>query len=101
MNSTAPSLEIAYGSVWLVSAGAGDPRHLSPLAAHALGTGDAVIHDLENPDEILERVKPPRYRDAAVPGRAIERSIKLAQRWPSRELVRRFTCRARSSPGPG
>jgi siroheme synthase len=79
MNTTASSFEIAYGSVWLVSAGAGDSRHLSPPAAHALGAADAVIHDLEIPDEILERVKPPRYREAALPGRAIERSIKLAR----------------------
>jgi hypothetical protein len=34
--------------VWLVGAGDDDPRHLSPLAEHALGTADAVIHDLVN-----------------------------------------------------
>lgn len=70
--------ELPYGSVWLVGAGTGDPHHLSPLAAHALGTADAVIHDLEVAEEIFDLVKP-RYREAAAPPRAIERSIKLAQ----------------------
>jgi siroheme synthase len=84
MKTPAPSLEnalpeIAYGSVWLVSAGDGDPHHLSPLAAHALGTADAVIHDPGIPVEMLDLVKLPRYREVAAPGRAIERSIKLAQ----------------------
>jgi uroporphyrin-III C-methyltransferase len=84
MSTIDPSLEmglpeLAYGSVWLASAGDGDPRHLSPLAVHALGTADAVIHDPGIAQEILDLVKPPRYREAAAPGRAIERSIKLAQ----------------------
>ena len=84
MKTPAPSLEnalpeIAYGSVWLVSAGDGDPRHLSPLGAHALSTADAVIHDPGIPDEMLNLVKLPRYCEAAAPGRAIERSVKLAQ----------------------
>jgi siroheme synthase len=71
--------ELAYGSVWLVSADDGDPHHLSPLAAHALGTADAVIHDPGVAQEILDLVKPPRYRETAVADRAIKRSIKLAQ----------------------
>ena len=71
--------EFAYGSVWLVNAGDRDPRHLSSLAAYALGTADAVIHDPEIPDEILNLVTPPRYREAAEPGRAIDRVIKLAE----------------------
>jgi uroporphyrin-III C-methyltransferase len=84
MKTTAPSLEnalpeIAYGSVWLVSAGDGDPHHLSPLAVHALSTADAVIHDPAVAHEILDLVKPPRYCEAAVADRAIQRSIKLAQ----------------------
>ena len=37
------------------------------IEVSALGAADAVIHDLEIPDEILERVKPPRYRDAVFP----------------------------------
>jgi len=46
MRQKASSLELElpefpYGSVWLVGAGDGDPRHLSPLAVHALGTADA------------------------------------------------------------
>ena len=84
MKISAPSLEnalpeIAYGSVWLVSAGDGDPRHLSMLGIHALGTADAIIHDVGIPDEMLNLVRLPRYREAAAPERAIERSIKLAQ----------------------
>jgi uroporphyrin-III C-methyltransferase len=71
--------ELQYGSVWLVGAGDGDPRDLSPLAMHALGTADAVIHDAGISQEILDLVKPPRYREVASPGRAIERSIKLAE----------------------
>jgi hypothetical protein len=70
--------ELHYGSVWLVGAD-GDPRHLSPLATHALDTADAVIHDPGISEEILYLVGPPRYREAAAPRRAIERSIKLAQ----------------------
>jgi siroheme synthase len=46
---------------------------------HVLGTADVVIHDPAIPQKILDLVKPPRYREAAAPGRAIERSIKLAQ----------------------
>ena len=71
--------EFANGTVWLVSAGDGDRHHLSPLAAHALGTADAVIHDPSVAQEILDLVKPPRYREAAVADRAIKLSIKLAQ----------------------
>src|SRR6516165_2579140 len=71
--------EFANGTVWLVSAGDGDRHHLSPLAAHALGTADAVIADPSVAQEILDLVKPPRYREAAVADRAIKRSIKLAQ----------------------
>jgi len=84
MKTPAPSLEnalpeIAYGSVWLVSAGDGDPRHLSMLGVHALGTADAVIHDPGIPGDMLNLVKLPRYCEAAAPERAIERSIKLAR----------------------
>ena len=71
--------ELPYGSMWLVGAGDGDPRHLSPLAAHVLGTADAVIHDPGVPQKLLDLVKPPHYRETAVPDRAIERAITLAQ----------------------
>ena len=71
--------ELLYGSVWLIGAGNGDPCNLSPLAAHALGTADAVIHDPEISELILGLVKPPHYREAAAPLRAIERVIKLTQ----------------------
>ena len=84
MKTTAPSVEtalpeLAYGSVWLVSAVAGDTRDVSPMGIHALTTADAVIHDPGIPSAVLELVQPPRYREAAAPGRAIERSIKLAR----------------------
>lgn len=71
--------EFPYGSVWLVGAGDGDPRHLSPLAVHALGTADAVIHDLAVPRELLDPVKPAHYREVGAPNWAIGRAIKLAQ----------------------
>jgi uroporphyrin-III C-methyltransferase len=71
--------ELLYGSVWLIGAGNGDPRNLSPLAAHALGTADAVIHDPGISEAILGLVKPPHYCEAAAPLRAIERVIKLTQ----------------------
>ena len=70
--------EFAYGSVCLVSAGDGDPAHLSPLAIRALGTADAVIHDPAVAPRILDFVKQPRYREAASPSAAIKRSTKLA-----------------------
>jgi hypothetical protein len=84
MSTTNPSPEmelpnLVYGSVWLVSASDGDSRHLSPLALHALGTADAVIHDPRISQALLDLVKPPRYRESAAPRRAIERAIKLAQ----------------------
>ena len=53
--------------------------HVSPLAVHALGTADAVIHDPGIAQAILDLVKPPRYREAAEPEQGVERSIKLAQ----------------------
>jgi uroporphyrin-III C-methyltransferase len=71
--------EPPYGSVWLIGGGDSDRRHFSPLAVHALSTADAVIHDPRIPREILDMVKPPRYREFASAGRAIERSIKLAE----------------------
>jgi uroporphyrin-III C-methyltransferase len=71
--------EFPYGSVWLVGVGDGDPRHLSPLAVHALGTADAVIHDLPVPQELLDLVKPPHYREVAPRYWAIGRAIHLAQ----------------------
>jgi len=69
--------EFAYGSVWLV--GAGDPHRLSPLAVRALRTADAVIHEPSLSPQLLDLVKPPRYREAAMPSRAVERAIKLAE----------------------
>ena len=70
--------ELAYGSVWLVSAGDGDPTQLSRSAIQALGTADAVIHDPAVPPRILDLVKPPQNREAASPSAAIKRSTKLA-----------------------
>jgi uroporphyrin-III C-methyltransferase len=89
MLSTDQSIKFAYGSVWLVSAADADPRHLSPLAVHALHSADAVIHDPGMPKEILDLVKPPQYREIAPPMRAIERSIKLAEDgWRVVQLVK-------------
>ena len=68
-----------YGSVWLSSAGHSNPNQLSPLVLHAIGVADAVIHDPEVPSRILDLVKPPRYREAAEPRRALDRAIKLAE----------------------
>jgi siroheme synthase len=65
--------------VWLVGVGEGDPRSPSPLVVHALGIADAVIHDPGVSQALLDLVKPPQYREAAAPCRAIERAIKLAQ----------------------
>jgi precorrin-3B methylase len=71
--------ELSYGSIWLVSAGTGDPRDLSPLALHAVATADAVIHDPGLSPKFLQLVEPSRYSEAVPPRLAIERSIKLAQ----------------------
>jgi len=71
--------ELPCGSVWLIGVGDGDQRHLSPLAVHALSTAEGVSHDPGIPDVILGLVKPPHYREAAAPLRAIERVIKLTQ----------------------
>jgi uroporphyrin-III C-methyltransferase len=71
--------ELSFGSVWLVGAADGDPRHLSPLAVHALCTADAVIHDPGIDQEILDLVQPPRYREVASPEQAIKRVIKLVE----------------------
>jgi siroheme synthase len=84
MLSTHQSLEVglpelSYGSMWLVGAADGDPRHLSPLAVHALSTADAVIHDAGLAPEILNLVQPPRYREVASPEEAIKRVIKLVE----------------------
>jgi uroporphyrin-III C-methyltransferase len=68
--ASSPELELpefAYGSVWLVGAGDGNSRHLSPLVVHALGTADAVIHDLAVPRELLDLVKPSHHREAGPP----------------------------------
>ena len=73
------SAAFEYGSVWLVSAKASDPNRLPWLTRHALGIADAVIHDPGIPAQILDLVPPPRYREAAEPCHAIERSIKLAE----------------------
>ena len=84
MTSTAALLEatlpdFAYGSVWLIGAGTGERGHLSHLAVYGLDAADAVIHEPAIAQEILDLVKPPRYREAASPDRSIERSVKLAQ----------------------
>jgi hypothetical protein len=79
---SSPELELPefpYGSVWLVGAGDGDPRHLSALAVHGLGTADAVIHDLATPREVLDLVKLSRYREVGSSYWAIGRAIHLAQ----------------------
>jgi len=51
--------ELPYGSVWIIGAGAGDRRDLSPLAIRALGSADAVIHDPGISDLVLYLVQPP------------------------------------------
>jgi uroporphyrin-III C-methyltransferase len=118
--ASSPELELPefpYGSVWLVGAGDGDPRHLSPLAAYALGTADAVIHDLAVPRGLLDPVKLSHYREAGAPRWAIGRAIHLAQDgWRVVHLVegstmgRAIECAARCAeqeipfrivPGPG
>jgi siroheme synthase len=72
--------EFAYGSVWLVGAGDGHLRHFSPLAVHALGTADAVIHDLAVvPSELLDLRKGSPYREAGPPDWTIPRTIRPAQ----------------------
>jgi uroporphyrin-III C-methyltransferase len=81
--------ELPYGSVWLIGGGGSDRRYLSPLAVHALSTADAIIHDPGIVQEILDLVKPPRYREVASAGRAIERVIKLAEDgWRVVQLVK-------------
>jgi siroheme synthase len=80
--AASPELELpefSYGSVWLVGAGDGHLHHLSPLAVHALGTADAVIHDPLVSQELLDLVKPPRYREACAGTRAVGRTIHLAE----------------------
>lgn len=105
MPTTNPPLEIAlpelaYGSIWLVSAeGDDDPHHLSPLAAYALGTADAVLHDPGISSRVLDLITPPRYREAAAPEQAIERSIKLARDgWRVVHLVNGSTTTSKYSP---
>jgi uroporphyrin-III C-methyltransferase len=71
--------EFPYGSVWLVGAGDGNRRHLSPLALHALSTADAVIHDVAVPRELLDLLRPSHYREAGPAYWAIGRAIHLAQ----------------------
>ena len=79
-------------SVWLVGAADGDPRHLPPLAVHALRTADAVVHDPGISKAVLDLVAPPRYREAAAPTQAIQRVIKLAEDgWRVVQLVNRRT----------
>ena len=81
--------ELAYGSVWLIEAGSSDRQHLSPLAVHALSTADAIIHDPGIGQEILDLVKPPRYREVASAGRATTRVITLAEDgWRVVQLVK-------------
>jgi precorrin-3B methylase len=84
MRQKASSLELElpeflYGSVWLVGAGDGDPHHFSPLAVHALGTADAVIHDPAVPQQFLDLARPSHYLEAGPPYTAIGRAIHLAQ----------------------
>lgn len=71
--------KLAYGSVWLVSAGDGDPRHLPPLATYTLAAADAVIHDPGIPQGILDLVEHVLYREPAAFEQAIKRSIMLAR----------------------
>ena len=81
--------ELAYGSVWLIEAGGSDRRHFPPLTVRALSTADAVIHDPGLAQEILDLVKPPRYREVASAGRAIKRVITLAEDgWRVVQLVK-------------
>jgi hypothetical protein len=83
MRQKASSLELElpefpYGSIWLVGAGDGDACHLSPLAVHALGTADAVIHDLPVPRKLLDLAnRPTLAKRAHVAGRLDRRSIWL------------------------
>ena len=72
--ASSPELEMPefpYGSVWLAGARDGNPRHLSPLAVHALRSADAVIHDLAIPRKLSDLVKPSHYREAGSPYWAI------------------------------
>ena len=71
--------ELPYGLVWLIGASDTNPSHLTPLGLQALGTADAVIHDPEVSQKLLDLVKPPRYREPCAPHRAIQRAIKLAE----------------------
>jgi siroheme synthase len=97
MRQKASSLELElpefpYGSIWLVGAGDGDTCHLSPLAGHALGTADAVIHDPPVPRKLLDLVKRSHYREAGAPRWSIGPAINLAQDgWRVVHLVERST----------
>jgi uroporphyrin-III C-methyltransferase len=88
-----PSAEVARlpaiepGSVWLVGAGPGDPGLLSRLAARALETADAVLHDRWIEPAILGLMPAGCYAEAlpfadparADPAAAAERAVQLAR----------------------
>jgi hypothetical protein len=82
--------EFSYGSVWLVEADDGHPRHLSTFTGYALGTAAAVIHHLATPRELLDPRKPAHYREAGSHYWAVGRSIQLAQ--SGRRAVRFVEC---------
>ena len=51
-------------TVWLVGAGDRDAQHLPRLAVYAITSGDAVIHDDEIAEEVLDLLGPPQYLEA-------------------------------------
>jgi siroheme synthase len=75
--------EFIYASVSLVGARDGDPRHLSPLAVHALDAADAVIHDLAAPRQLLDLVRLSHYRKALLHGSSSTRSYSLPSKLPT------------------
>ena len=50
--------EMAYGEVWLVGAGPGDPRLLTLLAVHALRSADVIVHDALIDQRVLSLARP-------------------------------------------
>ncbi len=49
---------MAAGEVWLVGAGPGDPRLLTLMAVHALGSADVIVHDALIDERILRLAQP-------------------------------------------